>query len=388
MKFARNSLMMSSGREERALIALSMVDVESMPAPYAEALTAHLNWPWIFMQAMQHRVVCILWENLIKNDLVGAAVRCGLTKNWITYAEQLSRANLEKNQLWLDCVERIFEATEAAGLPIACIKGGALIGDIYHPGNRMLGDIDAIAPQSARSEISTLLHELGFRHGTVDPVRNTLVPLSREKRRLWNFSAHLMPKFTIATNDPHVPFFRFAIGFDFFDPHEKYHVPSDAVLERRVRKSKGSNVSILADVDMVVNLCVHIYREAISATFGFMGDNWALWKFCDLRSYLVRHDSEELRERVATRVAEFGIEKPYFFALYYTKMVYGDPTLDAWINVCDPGTDKSFLYEMVDGTRRVLYDRPFADRLFDRGQTIVPGLEPAWARAMNEGEWW
>ena len=386
-EFSDDSLMMSGTREQRALIALSMLDRQLPAAFFDEVFSARLDWPWIIMQAMHQRVLCYVWENLKRWNLIGPAARSGLVKNWITYMDQLSHANLEKNTLWLNLLRRTIDAVNRAGIPIACIKGSALIGDIYHPGNRMLGDVDTLIPQSAAAEVSAVLNELGFIQGTVNFVNNTVEPLSREKIRFWNFNAHIMAKFTLLTNHPSVPFFRFAAGFDFFDPHDIYSFPSDAVLSRRVPKSGDPIISIPDEADMVLNLCIHIYREAVSAIFAASADNWHLGKFSDLRNYLLKHDSETLRSAVKSRVAETHLEKPYYFALHYTQAVYGDFALAPWADLVDPGDGKDFIYEMLDGERRVMYRAPFSERLFDTAGTEIPGLDPAWKKVMTDDAW-
>jgi hypothetical protein len=386
-RFSNDCMLFSGTPEERTLIALSMLE-PTPPIEYYDALfSSHLNWPWIIMQAMQHRVICIMWENIKRLNLMTPVIRSGLTKNWITYAEQLYRASLKKNLLWLECLERTLYQVEQAGIPCVCIKGSALIGDIYHPGNRMLGDIDTLVPHESRGAITDVLCGLGYQQGTIDPVNLTVKPLSREQRRFWSLNSHLIPKFNLETGDPDVPFLRLAVGFDFFDPHDQYSVPSDTVLEQRVARS-GSHISVPDQADTVINLCAHIYREGVSATFGFAGDNWHLWKFCDLRTYLLAHNSLALRQKVARRISELGLQKPFYFALYYTQQVYGDLELASWTELCDIPEDRGFLHEMIDGRRRVAYRRAFSERLFDLRQTVVPGLEPVWAKVMKDGEWW
>jgi len=385
--FSANSLLMTATRERRALIALSMMGSVPDRDYFDELFSDSLDWPWLLMQAMHQRVICCLWENLKRHDLVSAATRCGLTRNWITYTEQLTHANLVRNTLWLSILAETIEAIDRVGIPVACIKGSALIGDIYRPSERMLGDIDTLTAQHARGDIAALLHSRGFRHGTIDPTTGSLQPMSREKIRFWNFHAHLMPKFTLEIGRRDVPFFRFAVGFDFFDPQDAFSVPSEAVLARRVPKTSQMTLSIPNEADMVLNLCIHIYREAVSATFAAAADNWHLGKFGDLRTYLIHHDSAILREGVAARVREFGLESVFFFALHYTQCVYGDPALKPWTQLVDPGPDREFLIEMVDGKRRVTYRRPFEERLFDTRGSVIPGLEPAWRRVMSGDAW-
>ena len=387
-KFSDQSLLMSGTPEQRVVIAFSMLDVNVMRDELEELFCSYLNWPWIIMQAMHHRTISMQWDALKRLDMVRGASKSGMPKNWIAYSEQLSRASLKRNDLWLRHLESIFEAFEKAGIEAVCIKGSALIGDIYDARNRMLGDIDLLVPNKDRKAVRDILYGLGLKQGVIDPVNMTIEPLSREKQLFWSLNAHIMPKFNLELGDPDCPFLRLAVGFDFFDPGDSHKYPSEIVISRRVRKSETSKLYVPDTADTVVNLCAHIYREGTSATLGFAGDNWNLWKFCDFRSKLAQLNAAEIGPVVMRRLAEAGLERPFFYALHYTDRIYGDQALKPWFDLCDPGEDLAFLHEIADGNRVTRNDRPFAEQLFDTGRTEVPGLEPIWSKVMPDGEWW
>jgi hypothetical protein len=353
-----------------------------------ELFAAGLNWPWIIMQAMHHRTIGMLWEALKRHDMVRGASKSGLSKNWIAYCEQLSRASIRRNQAWLERLEWVFAAFEKAAIEAVCIKGSALLGDIYDPAMRMLGDVDTLVANKDRKAVRNLLLELGFQQGIVDPVTARIEPLSREKRLFWSMNARLMPKFTLALTDPDCPFLRFAVEFDLFDPGEPYSYPSEGIISRRVRKSATSHLYVPDAVDTLINLGVHIFRDGTSATMGFAGDNWNLWKFCDFRSKLAQLDPAEIAPILKPRLEQAQLFDAFYYALHYTGRVYGDPALTPWFDLCDRDEDSDYLYEIADGNRRVRYNRPFSEQLFDTGRREVPGLEPVWSKVMSDGEWW
>jgi hypothetical protein len=387
-KFSEESLLMSGTPEQRVVIAFSMLDVDVIRVELEQLFSSYLNWPWIIMQAMHHRTICMQWDALKRLGLVRGASKSGLPKNWIAYSEQLGRASLKRNLLWLERMEWVFEAFERAGLEAVCIKGGALIGDVYHAETRMLGDIDILVRNEDRKAVRELLLELGFKDGVIDPVNWTVTPLSREKRLFWSMHSHVMPKFTLELGDPDCPFLRLAVGFDFFDPGDSHRYPSDQVISQRVRKSATSHIYVPDPADTVINLCAHIFREGTSATMGFAGDNWNLWKFCDFRSKLAQLDQADIAPILQQRLADSALEKPFHYALHYSDKVYGDPSLRPWFDLCDLGGGIDYLEQIADGDRIVRHVRPFAERLFDTGRVEIPGLKPVWSMVMNDGEWW
>ena len=387
-KFANNSLLMSATPEQRVVIAFSMLDVEVLREDIEKLFSARLNWPWIIMQAMHHRTVSMQWGALKRLSLVRGASKSGMPKNWIAYCDQLSRASTKRNEKWLERLEDVFQALETAGIKAVCIKGGALIGDLYDSQTRMLGDIDTLAPKQDRKAVRDVLLQFGFKQGVIDPVTSKIEPLSREKRLFWSINAHLMPKFTLDLHDPDCPFLRLAVGFDFFDPGDPHSYPSEAVISRRIAKSPSSHVYVPDAADTIISLCVHIFRDATSATMGFAGDNWNLWKFCDFRSKLAQVDSAEITKVLRPRLEAAGLEKAFYYALYYTDKVYGDPRLEPWFDLCGRLDNFDYLCEIADGQRRVRYDRQFVDQLFDTERLEVPGLQPVWSKVMGDGEWW
>jgi hypothetical protein len=387
-KFSDESLLMSATPEQRVVIAFSMLDVAVMREELERLFSRYLNWPWIIMQAMHHRTISMQWEALKKLDMSRGASKSGMPKNWVAYSEQLSRASLKRNRMWLQRLEWIFEAFAKAGIEAVCIKGSALIGDIYTPETRMLGDIDVLARNKDRKAIREVLLALGFKQGILDPVTSTIRPLSREMHLFYNMNAHIMPKFTLELGDSDCPFLRFAVGFDFFDPGHTHSYSSEWVIPRRVRKSETSWVYVPDDLDTVINLCAHIFREGTSATLGFAGDKWNLWKFCDFRSKLAQLDPAEVAPALKARLDQAGLQKPFHYALYYTDRIYGDPALQPWFDLCERVGNLDYLHEIADGGRRVRYEKPFVEQLFDTGRVEVPGLEPVWSKIMSDGEWW
>lgn len=374
--------------EQRVLIALSTIRNQPTSEYFQELLGRHLDWPWIIMQAMQHRTICIVWETLKTRDLMKAAAKSGLGKNWITYGEQISRASHKKNQLWLEILDVTLSRIRSAGIDIACIKGSALIGDIYSPSSRMLGDVDTLIANNARTEVAEILFKAGFKHGTINPVTGTVEPMSKKNLRFWTLNSHIMPKFTLETGDPDIPFFRLAVGFNFFDPGDKFSMPSEDILPRCIQSPRSREVYTPNKSDTVLNLCAHIYREATSASFGFISDNWHLWKFCDLREYILEHGSDELLEEVAARAIDMKMERPVQFSLYYTYQVYGGGALKKWHDAFYIAPEDELLTEIKDGKTTVSYKRPFSERLFETRQTIVSNMVPVWSKVMPDGEWW
>ncbi|WP_081679267.1 nucleotidyltransferase family protein [Methylobacter luteus] len=376
-----NPMYNGASNEKRILIMLSMIRNPPSYEEFENVLKARLNWPWIIMQAMHHRTICILWHTLKSRNLLNLACRSGLGKNWITYCEQLTRGSHKKNRLWLECLNNTLEHLKKDDIDMVCIKGSGLIGDIYEPELRMLGDIDTLIRTKDRARISAPLKELGYQHGVIDPITNTIKPLSKEKLRFWNFHSKIMPKFTLLTGKEEVPFVRLAVGFDLFDPGAEYGIGSDILLDHALQHPRYENLKVLDSLDTFVCQCAHVFREATSELFAYISDSWHLWKFCDLRELLYAYDSEDFRSAAIERAALYSVLPVVYFALMHTYAVYGDPLLLDWIETLEA------LDTPLAKFSRVISDE-FADALFDPHPIALKTQKPEWSSVIEDGEWW
>jgi hypothetical protein len=382
-----NCLLERGTPEQRALILLTLLGDDVAQADHDGLLSRPLDWHWIMMQAVKHRVLPLVWDALKSGQLLGQVMRSsGFPRLWATYATQLDWINREKNRIFLDNVERLFEMLAGAGVRAACLKGGALVGTIYHAGNRRMHDVDIVVAREHQATVTALLARLGYQQGVYDPVNATISPMSQRKLRFWSFHNHVLPHFYLPTGIDHCPYFKLSVGFDFFDPADKYRVTSEEVVADAVRKKPGSAIFVPGDYHMLINLCAHIYREGVSASYARAADNFSLIKFCDLRSFLRHREGQLDRDEIRRRVTSANLQQPFYFALHYVTMVYGDEVCARWQSLLKPDDDL-FLKEIVDGKRRAVYDRPFAERLFETKSVVLAGAESGWYKEFSSDDW-
>ncbi|NPV78434.1 MAG: hypothetical protein HPY59_18915 [Anaerolineae bacterium] len=368
-------------RERRVLIMLSMIRNPPSIAEFEEVFEERLNWPWIIMQAMHHRTLCILWHTLKSKSLLNLACRSGLGKNWIVYCEQLTQGSHKKNRFWMGRLNENLGKVKEHDIDIVCIKGSGLIGDIYEPEMRMLGDVDTLVRVKDRSKVKEILNSLGYQQGILDSLSNTLTPLSKEKFRFWNFHSKIMPKFTLLTGNKEIPFVRLAVGFDLFEPSAEYGISSDTLVDNAVQHPRYENLSVLDAADTFVCQCAHVYREATSELFAYISDSWHLWKFCDVRELLYANDSEEFRSTAVSRAASYGVLPVVYFALLHTYAVYGDALLLSWIESLEALDTNFTKFSKV-------INESFSDALFDPHPIALKTIKPQWSNVLEDGEWW
>jgi hypothetical protein len=361
----RGSVLASATPETYVLLSLAQVEpTVSTLARVSTRLENPLDWNEIGLQSLQHKVVHLVWSNLRRAGLIKQAIRTGgLTKLWALYFNQLTWLNEQRNKLFLQNTERLLQTLSGAGLDIVCLKGGALIGSVYPLDSRMMQDIDLIGRRRDLPVITAVMRDLGYTHGVYDDASGQLLPLEERVARFWAFHNHNLPTFYRPSDNWACPFYKVSIGFDLFDAGDGHGYHADEMLTRSQLKSPESSIRVPGPFDMLMSLCAHIYREGSSDAYADYGENFHLIKFCDLRTHLQSLNWDRDAAVFGAAIRRCNMIAPYYYAVYYTDMVYGDAFLKPWLEVAVPD-DLTYLDELVDGPKRRLCEHTFYDRLF------------------------
>lgn len=375
-------------REEDFILRTARVVRTEVDDAAVDALLADpLDWGYIVIAAAKHKVLPLLWHNVLARDLVRAALRTGgLTKLWAHYLNQLYVANAERSRAFVATAEALAREMTDKGIAFVLLKGTALIGDLYVPENRMLHDIDVLIHREDAARVRTALVQRGYRQGVFDDASGTLRDMDERVARFWIFQNHTMPPLFRPTGQPLYPMFKIQVGFDFFDNYDDFHIDGAEVIQRAHAKRADPRVRIPSHNDMVINLCAHIYREGVSLAYADANDNWQLTKFCDLQTYLHVHGAEIDRTTLLSEVRRLGLERPYFFALHHLAQVYPDSwTPEQWVDGIVPA-ELEFLSMLRDGRRSVPVYGAFADRFW----CIAPPVadpRSGWNRYVGRDTW-
>ncbi|GAA1649553.1 hypothetical protein GCM10009828_093440 [Actinoplanes couchii] len=353
-------------------------------AEVEKMLSAPLDWNRIVPLVAKHKVLPLFWDTLSRLDLIRAAMRTGgLSKLWAHYLSQLYVANRERTQLFLDMLETQADEWRTAGLELVVLKGGALIGSLYQPANRMLHDIDLAMDRAIAPQVRQHFFAAGYRHGVLDVASGLLEPLGRKAERMWLFYNHTLPPFYKATGSVLTPYHKVQVGFDFFDTEDEYAFGLAAVAAEALDKP-GSRLRVPRPEHMLLNLCTHIYREGISLVYADVNDNWQLIKFCDLLGYLHLAGAELDRERFAATVQEAGLAPVCAFAFHYTARVFPDEVLAEWCTRY-PMPVEAMTPHLREGSREVPGEDTFERQLFS-----LRAHRPArsrWNQKLGQEEW-
>ncbi|KAA9381407.1 nucleotidyltransferase family protein [Microbispora cellulosiformans] len=374
-------------REREFVVRLARVDDDAEnDSRVQELLKAPLDWNWIVVTATRHKVVQLLWHNMTRKSLIGAALGTGgLPELWTVHLDQMYAAGRERNKLWLANAADVSQRLSDVGLRVVALKGGALIGDVYAADNRFLNDIDFLAKRADADKVKERMFEIGYRYGSYNYATGQIDGIDRRVERAWLFNNHVMPNFYRLSGSPWVPYYKIQIGFDFFDPFEEFGISGEAVVDDAVPKPDGSPLLVPTKIDTLINLCCHIYREGVSLVYEDYNVNWQLGKFCDVLGFLLKYDAEISMPDFLRKVAAEGIQDPVYYGLHYTNEVFRHPVLDRWLAATAP-ENLAYLDELRDGERRFTATEPFQERLFSL-RRVRAEPRAGWNRQFRRNEW-
>jgi len=374
-------------RERDLVIRLARLDDHDPGDSHMRALLERpLDWNWIVVTATRHKVVQLMWHNLMRKDLITPALGTGgLPELWTVYVSQMFAAGKERNRLWMANAAEISACMRDAGIRVVAIKGAALIDDIYSVENRFLNDIDFIAKRAELGKIKECMFDLGYSYGSYNYATGRIDPIAHRVERAWLFNNHVLPNFYKLSGHEVAPYYKIQVGYDFFDPFENFDIDGDAIVDAAVPKNDGSGLLVPALADTLINLCCHIYREGVSMVYQDYNVNWQLGKFCDMLAFLLKYDTCLDLDKFVAKVDAEEIRQPVYYGLHYTNEVYRNPVLRRWLDATDPG-ERDYLNEVRDGSRRAFTSEPFHERLFSlRG--VRSEFRAGWNRHFARNEW-
>lgn len=120
-----------------------------------------VDWRVVVYESSNQLVVPALYLNLKQNKLLS-----GLPEDLISYFEEITNANRERNRQILSQAKNLTALLNKAGLSPIFLKGTAhLIDDLYKDvGERMIGDIDFILKMEDALKAFSILKENGYHH--------------------------------------------------------------------------------------------------------------------------------------------------------------------------------------------------------------------------------
>lgn len=329
-------------------------------------LRDELDWGWIVDRAARHKVLAVVGYNVDRYRLFKYPEEEFdiVPYRWVLTAAY--EANRRRNAVLRDEFAVIAEAAESLGAPYAVRKGPLLSERLYpDPGLRRMRDIDLLMTRTDAAALGKELSRSGYTQGKLSADGTGIEEFSRGTRRFWSMHVNNALPYMKLSADPFVE----SIDIDFC--HDL--IPSagpggeertKAFLSRAVPVTVcGVTARALSPEDEIVDLCVHLHKEADARHYIALGSDLTLSKFIDVACAVSRSTPDQA-PRVAERVAELGCEESVFYALHYTEEIFPGTVPAELLEAVRPAdTNVLVEYGHLEG-RPAPWTSTFHERLF------------------------
>lgn len=347
--------------------------LDDAPGRVAALLEAHgreLDWATVLDECVRQRVGPLLWSNLRQAGLSGTLADV-MPRGHEYFLRMTYGGNRIRNGVLAEALSQILRAARDRGPELLVRKGAYLSTVVYEDlGARSMSDIDLLVRRRDTGAGVDLLTGLGYVAGRVAPDQLRIEPYTRQETAVMSLTIPNIPTMARLDLNPVVPavevdlttgLFERGTGFG-FPVEEVFAAAQDIQLFDAPARVAGTG-------HFLIDLCAHLYRHAKSVTCLRRGTDLNLCRFCDVARFARRvTELDGWPDALRTTVAH-GLERPLYFALYWTDHIYPGCVPDSVLAALRPEQD-DFLYTFGEHEKKPeRWDTTdLFTRLFDHGR--------------------
>jgi hypothetical protein len=209
----------------------------------------------------------------------------------------------------------------AVGLPLVVRKGLPLAqlayGDV---GGRAMGDIDLLVARDDIRALNDLLAGLGYLNGEL--TRAGVVPWRRELEMALAIGGQNAPGWVRVEPDGGAS--EIGIALDLFDRRSGHHVAAPELIGRsQLVAVPGGSLPALGDLDFMLDLCGHFWKDSRSPVTAAWGTDVLLYKFVDIAHFAQRLSSQGAWPELMSVIDAMRMHEPVAFAIGYVTEIVG-----------------------------------------------------------------
>ncbi len=322
--------------------------------------------------AARHRVINLVARNLDRERLT--------PKDPVLHAQLRGSYlyNVNRNRALQAELRLLLAEFDRHGINAVLRKGTYLTNRVYpDPGLRFSVDLDIYVPGAEMDRYCALMTDLGYRQGSMSENRRIIQPMTRDEEVFSRLHESALPPFWRITSDPYVDIFGIDASHNMMPPPSGKSLPAEDILARAHRgEVAGEAVWIPSAEDMLLDLAVHLYREAIWFCSIESGKDICLIRFVDIVEWCRAAGPALDTDRLAALAEQYDLVPETYYGLHHTDVLYP--------GVIDPGLldrlrpdDLGYLDEFgrLDRQQR-FWPTPFLERVFhpDRAAGLDLGV--------------
>lgn len=323
-----------------------------------DLMKAKMDYPYILGQLLYNRVGAAAYLTLKQNELLPKVNREFRNSLRAIYEYNSAKTdNFNKATTFLSSVSKEFD------FPYAFLKGAYLV-DLYPRGLRTSNDVDILIEPENITELTNILKKHGFEQGSIRD--EEFVPASRKEIVSSRMNRGETVPFIKELNLPGMKYLELDVNYSLgFRPGMDEEIVSDFL--SRTEPLIHGDIHTLDNVDFLLHLCAHLYKEATVMSWVEMGRDISLYKYCDIYLYLNKFMNDTYTDKLIRRIEEVGLIKECYYTLYYTKELFGmsNSLLDKVLDKIRP-EETDFMHQIIDPQNRKTYsfDMKYSDWVF------------------------
>ena len=300
------------------LTEAEIADIKTLIRAHA----AELDWGLFIDQAYLHKVLPLIAQNFLDHHLYPAVPDSRLRFRHEQLFRLIADGTSARNESLLRELAVVLRTLDRQRIPVLVRKGPVLMQDAYGDHRfRAMNDLDVMVEPQDLARAVDALEGLGYAGGKQSPLRRTVIPYTRAEAL---YAKLKVPNLTLLrpATDRFVDYYIVDVCLNQFLPDSGYDLPAGGFAERaRPVKLFGDPALVFTPEEMIIDLTVHLFKEATTLRFIEVGRDLCLSKFLDIAEYVGSGPAIDwpLFER---RCREYGVTKPVYFGLHFTDLLY------------------------------------------------------------------
>lgn len=319
-------------RNQELLLCCSRLELHSSQRKYLGKLLTNikLSWVKVLRDARWHRVSALLYHNLRVLDQSDSVPTDVMRQLKSTYHQTLANNLALRSEL-----RNILDALHSKGIPVAVLKGAALVEEVYGSiGLRPMRDLDILVPSDEAAAAFSAIQELGY---------SAKEGVDRQRQRSL-FHQHYSQLF--GTDQASVV----EIHTHILEVQNPLRFSIAGFWNRAIEVDiAGTRALTLAPEDLLTHLAIHFFKDRRSSSYSALG------QLCDIALVTRHYESDIDWPLLLNEVTTNGLNGPVFLGLYLAKELLDAPVPDAVLDDLKP-----------DGFRQRDAERFIRRRVFGR----------------------
>lgn len=303
------------------------------------------DWGVILYQSVLHKIVPIIYGDLIKNNLIGT-----VSNQIYKVMKNITDISKYHNRVLQEQAELILRQATQENIEMLILKGPILADFLYDDSRmRIFGDLDILVEKTNLPQMKELLTGNGYVQGSYDKSLETIIPVSRREIIERELYTHETVEFHKINEDSYMTDLvidvNHAVSWKEIGNIEKISV-KDFMEKSCMYNVQGVSMPGPIPERLFIHTCMHLYSEAVFFCWQYswhknFGDV-ELKKYIDIGLFLKKKIDWEC---VVEEIRYFGVEEQIIYVLTQFKQLFPEVCLpNALLNYIGDVTDTGYYY--------------------------------------------